>query len=217
MNGRWASAILVNSGVTLARHAFFTTVLLLVLCPQSDKAQPVPSELPNCSARMDSGLRQRCEEEFSRRVAASNQTRELTGGWRLVKTPDPRGGPQTISVMHVSDTSKSDFGLAGITFRCGPTDIETLLVILDPLPRGSQPQVTVKDSRTEIQFKATAINGGQMLLLPQTASNSASGSWKSASELSLEIVADAISIKGVVPIAGLSGALEALSQACAAR
>jgi hypothetical protein len=187
-------------------------ILLLALVHAAQTA-----ELPNCSATMDPALRQRCEQEFSRRVTASSETAPLAGGWRLVKTADPHGGPKTVSIMHISDTSKSDFGLAGLTLRCGPTGIETLLVLLDPPPQGSHPLVTVKDGQHEMQFVATLVEGGQMLLLPQEASNSANTIWQSATELALAIASNPSPIRGVVPIEGLPGALRSLTQACSAR
>jgi hypothetical protein len=180
-------------------------------------AQEAPAGTQDCSAISSSRDRQRCEETFSQSVKASSRTAVLDGGWRLVRTPNPQGGAEAISIMHVSDTSKSDFALAGLTLRCGGSDIEPLLIVLEPLPGGSHPPVTVKAGSSEAQFEASTIQGGQALLLPRAASNLAAGQWQSASELSVEIAIKPVPIRGVVPIPGLSKALQTLTQTCALR
>jgi hypothetical protein len=180
-------------------------------------AQEAPPGTQDCSAISNPRDRQRCEETFSQSVKASSRTAVLDGGWRLVRTPNPQGGAEAISIMHVSDTSKSDFALAGLTLRCSGSDIEPLLIVLEPLPGGSHPPVTVKAGSSEAQFEASAIQGGQALLLPRAASNLAAGQWQSASELSVEIEINPAPIRGVVPIAGLSQALRTLTQTCALR
>jgi len=180
-------------------------------------AQEAPAGTQDCSAISNSSDRQRCEERFSQSVKASSRTAVLDGGWRLVRTPNPQGGAEAISIMHVSDTSKSDFALAGLTLRCGGSDIEPLLIVLEPLPGGSHPPVTVKAGSSEAQFEASTIQGGQALLLPRAAANLAAGQWQSASELSVEIAIKPVPIRGVVPIPGLSKALQTLTQTCALR
>src|ERR1700760_402342 len=64
-------------------------------------AQGVPPQ--DCSKIANPQDRQQCEERFSQSVNASSRTAELEGGWRLVRTPDPQGGSEAISIMHVSD------------------------------------------------------------------------------------------------------------------
>src|ERR1700744_1094084 len=103
---------------------FFQIILLLLTFPiASCRADPLRLDVQNCSAG-DPRNRQHCEEEFSRNVQSYNNTTGLAGGWRLVKTPNPNGGPEAVSVMHVSDTAKSDLSLAGLTLRCGRGNLE---------------------------------------------------------------------------------------------
>jgi hypothetical protein len=201
-------------------HRPLQTVLVLML--SAFQAHPVlaqgaPAGMQDCSAISNSRDKQRCEETFSQSVKASSRTAELDSGWRLVRTPNPQGGAEAISIMHVSDTSKSDFALAGLTLRCGGSGIEPLLIVLEPLPGDSHPPVIVKAGSTQSQFEASAIQGGQALLLPQVASNLAAGQWQNANELSVEIAIKPVPIRGVVPIAGLSKALHILAQNCASR
>jgi len=178
-------------------------------------AQSAPA--PDCSAISSAPDRQRCEEAFSRSVNASSRTADLAGGWRLVRTANPRGGAEAVSVMHVSDTAKSDFGLAGLTLRCGGAGIETLLIVLEPLQSGSHPSVNLQAGTSQTQVEASAIQGGEALLLPQAVSNLAAGPWQTASELAVEIATKPAPIRGVVPISGLSRALQTLTQSCALR
>jgi hypothetical protein len=201
-------------------HRLLQTILVFALWAFQAHhvlAQGAPADMRDCSAISNSRDKQRCEETFSQSVKASSRTAELDGGWRLVRTPNPQGGAEAISIMHVSDTSKSDFALAGLTLRCGDSGIEPLLIVLEPLPGGSHPPVIVKAGSTQSQFEASAIQGGQALLLPQVASNLAAGQWQTANELSVEIATKPVPIRGVVPITGLSKALHILAQNCASR
>lgn len=177
---------------------------------------PLNAEAQDCSGKLTPGDRQHCEDMFARRVQAASRISQLPGGWRLIKTPDSRGGPEAVSVLHAADTAKSDPNLAGLTFRCGQMGIETLLIVLDPLVRGSRYGVVVKSGSTETQFEAKAMQGGEVLLLPPSAAALAGGSWQAVPELSVEIAAPS-PIRGTVPIGGLSSALLALSQSCPRR
>jgi hypothetical protein len=198
------------------RQTLLIPALLLSLFPSGRAAaQPAPAQ--DCSAISSARDRQRCEEAFSQSVNASSRTAELGGGWRLVRTTNPRGGTDAISIMHVSDTSKSDFGLAGLTLRCGGAGIETLLIVLEPLEAGSHPPVNLQAGPSQGQFEGSAIQGGEALLLPRAVSNLAAGPWQTASELAVEIAIKPVPIRGVVPISGLSTALQTLTRSCVLR
>jgi hypothetical protein len=174
-----------------------------------------PSNAQDCAGRLAASDLQHCEELFTRKVESGSRTSNLPGGWRLVRTPDPRGGPEAVSVLHTTDTAKSDPSFAGLTFRCGQTGIETLLIVLEVLDRGSNHDVVVKSGSTETRFEAKAIQGGVVLLLPPRATALANGSWQREPELSVQIAGPA-PIRGSVPIGGLSSALTVLSQNCPA-
>jgi hypothetical protein len=179
-------------------------------------AQGAPAQ--DCSKLLDPQDRASCEERFSQSVRASSSTAELDGGWRLVRTPNPQGGGfDAISIMHISDTVKSDFALAGLTFRCGISGIEPLLIVLEPLATASNPQVRLTAGSTQSQFQGATVQGGLALLLPATASSLATGPWQTANELSVEIAIKPVPIKGTVPLSGLSNALRTLTQMCASR
>jgi hypothetical protein len=192
----------------LARAAVLSLLFLL-------QFQPLNADSQDCSGKPAPSDLRRCEDMFTRRVEAGSRTSELSGGWRLVKTPDPRGGPDAVSVLHAADTTKSDLNFAGLTFRCGQAGIETLLILLAPLVRGSQYGVLARSGSSETQFEARASQGGEVLVLPPSATAMASGSWQTVPELSIDIAAPS-PIHGFVPLSGLSGALQTLSQNCPA-
>jgi hypothetical protein len=175
--------------------------------------QPSTAESPSCGEKLTPGDRQHCEEMFAHQAQAGTHTSQLPGGWRLVRTPDPRGGPDAVSVLHAADTARSDLNLAGLTLRCSQTSVETLLVVLEPLARGSQYAVLVKSGSAEARFEAKALQGGEMLLLPAGATALAGGAWQREPELSIDIATPS-PIHGYVPLGGLSSAMQALSQNC---
>ena len=195
---------------------FWKILLLSAVAAAGCRAEPLQPGAQNCAAAHP-GDRAQCEQAFSRSVQSASRTTELAGGWRLVRTPDPNGGPEAVSVMHVSDTARSDLGLAGLTLRCGRQNLEALLILLEPLPHGARPAVSIADGAGRARFDAAALPGGEALLLPPAASGLAAGDWQKASELSVEIAAEPAPIRGVVPVAGLASAWQSLSQACAAR
>ena len=188
--------------------------ILVLLLVSPGRTEPLRPGLQNCVTGVGPGQRQRCDEEASEQAKALSQTTALGDGWRLVRTRDPGGSAETVSVMHVADTTKSDLALAGLSLRCGATGIEVVLIVLEPLPRGSHPLVTITAGPNRVEFEASATQRGEALLLPQAASNLASGEWQNAAELGIEIATKPNPIQGTMPIRGLSGALRALSPYC---
>jgi hypothetical protein len=197
---------------------FGTALLIFLLFPYWAQAQPATTVPPSCLGASNAADQQRCRDTFSRQATSSSRTTPLAGGWRLVKTADPRGGTDAVSIMHTSDTAKSDLGLAGLTFRCGQLGIETIIVVLEPLPHELRPQVSIKSGSNQKLFGATIIQGGEAVLLPaETAKILVSAEWQSAAELSVNIEIKPDPIQGTIPIAGLGNALQVLSQNCTMR
>jgi hypothetical protein len=83
------------------------------------------------------------------------------GGWRLVRTPNQRGGADAVSVMHTADLFRSDLDFAGLTLRCGETGVEVLVILLQTLSPRAKPQVAVSDTGTGARFSATVAPPGQ--------------------------------------------------------
>lgn len=159
----------------------------------------------------------RCDEEAFQQVQTRSQTTQLEGGWRLVKTRDPRGSADAVSVMHVVDTGKSDASLAGLSLQCGQDGIEVVLIVLEPLSRATRPAVVLSAGNKRTEFEAYVVQTGKALLLPRAASDLAAGEWQNSTELTVEIETKPAPIRGTVPISGLSTAIQLLSENCATR
>lgn len=184
--------------------------------------QTAGTDMPDCSTKPTSSERLHCIEEFSRRTKAVNRTSELPGGWRLVKTANPRGGPDAVSIMHISDSAKSDLALAGLTLRCAQSGgIEALLILLDPIDRKSSLLATpiavkIKSGSAATDFEASIVQGGEAVLLRKPPLDEVLKGWEQASDLDIDIASET-PIRGHVAVTGLSDATAALAQACAAR
>src|SRR5262249_23883382 len=63
------------------------------------------------------------------------------GTWRLVRSPNPRGGPDAVSIMQTADAARSDIDLAGLALRCSDTGFDVLVVFLKPFPPRAHPKV----------------------------------------------------------------------------
>ena len=197
----------------MSRASLTRTVILLLLFLAG--YQPSVGYSQGCSQTLAPLDLRHCEEMLNRQVQAGTRTSQLTGGWRLVRTPDPGGGPEAVAVLHTASASGSDVRFAGLTFRCGHAGIETLLILLVPLVRGAQYDVLLKSSSTEAHFKAEAVQGGEALLLPQGEAALTGEAWQKTSDLVVDIAVPS-PIYGVVPLAGLSGAMQTLTQNCPA-
>ena len=141
---------------------------------------------------------------------------ELAGGWHLVRTHNPNGGADAISIMHTADTSRSDLDLAGLMIRCSETSAEVVIVLLPALPFRTRPHVTLGKPGDETQFEATVAPPGTAVLLPRDATTLVSGPWQALEDLFIRIDDGQSTIRGVVKLAGLEAAFKELQASCAA-
>ena len=133
-----------------------------------------------------------------------------------MRTHNPNGGADAISIMHPADTSRSDLDLAGLMIRCSETGAEVVIVILPALPFRVRPHVTFGKPGNEIQFEATVAPPGTLVLLPNDAIGLVSGPWQTLEDLFVRIDDDQSTIRGVVKLAGLAAAFKQLQASCAA-
>jgi hypothetical protein len=150
-------------------------------------------------------------------VAERPQVSELAGGWHLVRTPNPHGGADAISIMHPADTSRSDLDLVGLMIHCNATSAEVVIVVLPALPFRTRPHVTFGKPGNETQFEAKVAPPGTAVLLPSDAANLVSGPWHGLEDLFVRVDDGKSTIRGVVKLAGLEAAFKALQASCAAR
>ena len=202
---------------------FLGAVFVAVFAGQAAGEMQGPAQLPGpdreferCRTIKDGAERLRCYQ-----AATSNRAEQQhssgAGTWRLVRTPNPAGGADAISIMQTADVSRSDFDLAGLLVRCGEETTEVLIVLVRPFPASARPKVTVGAGSQSVEFTARVAAPGLMLLLPAEANALAAGPWQAASELTIAVADEHAPIRGVVPLAGLSTALRELRQNCAFR
>jgi hypothetical protein len=78
-------------------------------------------------------------------------------GWRLLRTPDPRGGRDSIAVSRTADLLRSDPEFAGMMLRWTGGEIELLFVLVRPLSPRSRPQVTLNFEGKSLRFEAAVV------------------------------------------------------------
>jgi hypothetical protein len=145
---------------------------------------------------------------------AVESTNDMAGGWRLLRSPNPQGGPDAISVSHTADVTKSDLDLAGMMLKCSEHGPEIAIVVVEPFSPRARPEVTIGASGQEWHFGASIGPPGAQLILPPEAAQLAMGRWQRATELSIQVKSEERSFAGVIPIADLATAFATLLANC---
>jgi hypothetical protein len=104
--------------------------LMLVMGTGLAQADSMRPGFQNCTPGLNPDQQRTCDRQASEQIGAGSRATSLPGGWQLVRTKNPQGGADAISVMHVADIRSSDIDFAGINIRCGPGGMEFL-----PLPQ----------------------------------------------------------------------------------
>jgi hypothetical protein len=139
---------------------------------------------------------------------------QLAGGWRFVRTRNPRGGADAISIMHTADTSRSDRDLAGLLIRCTERGTEAVIVVIGTFPLRARPHVVLGEPGNEAQFEATVAQPGTSILISGDATDLVTSSWHAQSDLFIRIENGPVTIRGVVSLAGLQTAFQVLATSC---
>jgi hypothetical protein len=139
------------------------------------------------------------------------------GTWRLVRTPNPRSGPDAVSIMQTADGTRSDIDLVGLTLRCSDTGFDVLVVFLKPFPPRAHPKVKLTSGGTTVDLEAAVIPPGAAISLPAEAATMLKGSWQSSSELAIEVKDDGNTTRGFISLVGLEPALSLLESNCPTR
>ena len=134
--------------------------------------------------------------------------------WRLLRTPNPAGGRDAVSIVQTADIAGSDIEFAGLMLRCNDTSIEVLVVLVRPSAPHSHPTVEFETGSKRVQFTANVVTPGALLLLPPEAAALAVGPWQGLPELSITIEEEHGPIHGVVSLTGLTSALQVLRSNC---
>jgi hypothetical protein len=110
--------------ISLSKTEFRAAYLLPIACTAS--LAPVGAVAPCLSAAADQTARLRSFEGASSYGARSTVFAATNAGtWRLVRTPNPRGGPDAVSIMQTADSARSDIDLLESTLRCSDTGFDS--------------------------------------------------------------------------------------------
>jgi hypothetical protein len=137
--------------------------------------------------------------------------------WRLIRSRDPRGGPDAVAIMRTADMAQSDLGFAGLMFRCGDKSLEVVIVTTEPYPPRAHATVKIFAGGQTVRFDATVVPPFSALLLPAEAAALADGPWQALTQLAIEIDHDHATVRGTVQLTGLANALATLRASCPAR
>src|SRR5262249_14323870 len=111
--------------------------------------------------------------------ASSNPAAQPHSDWRLVRTPNPRGGEDAVSIMHTPDPFRSDPDFAGVMVRCSDRGIEVLVILLQAFSLRARPQVAVSGGGAAVaRFTGTIAAPGTAILLPAEARALVDGPWQ---------------------------------------
>jgi hypothetical protein len=160
-------------------------------------------------------------------TAAISSQPNADEAWHLLRTANPRGGADAMSMSHTADMTRSDLDLAGLLLRCNtgphntglePREIgsDVVIVVVTPFPPRAKPSVAIGAAGNEWHFEASVLSPGAELLLPAEAASLAAGPWQSAHELSIKVSFQERTFAGVIPIDGMAAALATLAANCPA-
>jgi hypothetical protein len=190
----------------------------------AQQTAPPMSGFGRCRTIPNDAARLRCYETDSSKPAAdiaSHALGQAAGSWRLVRTRNPESRRDAISIMQTADVARSDGDVAGLMLRCGEAGVDVVVVLVRLLPLRAHPKVMTSVAGRDTRFVATIMPPGAGILLPRGASELAVGPWTASSELSVDVeVQDSnepVSIRGVIPLTGLGGALPSLLSNCASQ
>jgi len=170
----------------------------------------------HCQSAKKDPARTACKDGNSGGPAHLSQQPPIdTGTWRLTRTANPAGGPDSISISKIADAARSDHDIAGLMLRCGEgATTEVLLVLFEPLPPRTHPKVTVSAGATTTELTGSVVTPGALVLLPEKASALVERAWRSIPELAVAISEDRRSLHGVIPVADISTAMRTLQSNC---
>jgi hypothetical protein len=140
------------------------------------------------------------------------------GTWRLIRTPDPRGGPDAVAVVQTADPSRSDIDLAGLMLRCSAKGFDVLIVVIDPFPLRARPIAKLTTGAGSIELSTIVMPPGAAISLPREVTTLVTGAWQLSPELTIEVrdgQNDRV-VRGVVALQGLAPALALLTANCGA-
>jgi hypothetical protein len=183
----------------------------------SEKLSKPNSDAEHCRSLKDEQTRKGCHEQENSNVSPSVSQRQSSEAetWQLDRTPNPAGGPDSISITKITDANGPDHDIAGLMLRCGEgATTEVLVVLVEPLPARTHPKVTVVAGRTTTEFTGSIVTSGALVLLPEKASALVENAWQSVPELAVAIAEGHRSLRGVIALTDIGNAMQTLQANC---
>jgi hypothetical protein len=204
-------------GTATAIFAALTIASIAAGGRESEKPTKLNIEAEHCKGIKDERAHKRCNEQENSSVSPTLSQRQSIEPetWQLTRTPNPAGGPDSISITKITDAAGSDHDIAGLMLRCGEgATTEVLVVLVEPLPARTHPKVTVVAGRTTTEFTGSIVTPGALVLLPEKASALVENAWQSVPELGVAIAENHRSLHGIIPLADIGTAMQTLQSNC---
>jgi hypothetical protein len=185
-------------------------------CQEAAKRPNSNREVERCRRISNELMRTRCLEEIkSKDTPVPHDQATVFGNWQLARTPNPSGGPDSISMTKVKNPTPSEQDVTGLMLRCAEgATINVLIVLAAPLPPRSHPKVTVGAGATTTEFIASVVPPGALVLLPEKASALLESTWQSIPELAVAIMENTRALRGAIPVQDISDATRELQSNC---
>ena len=210
------SRVLALLGASAAICAAWTIAPGSAVCQDAGKTAKTNNEAQHCQITKKDSARMPCQKEgnVGGPVRQSQQQPTEPATWQLARTPNPAGGPDSISIAKIAEAT-SDQDVTGLMLRCAEgATTEVLVVLIKPLPPRTHPKVTIVAGATTTQFIASVVTPGVLVLLPEKASALVEHAWQSIPELAVTIAEDHRSLHGMIPLADISTAIQTLQSNC---
>src|SRR5215471_17735608 len=131
-------------------------------CQEAAKQPKLNSAVERCRRINNEHMRMQCLEQINPKAAAVAQPEPTgSGAWQLARTPNPSGGPDSISITKITNPTPSEQGVTGLMLRCAEGATTNVLVVLAaPLTPRSHPKVNVVAGATTTEFIASVVPPG---------------------------------------------------------
>jgi hypothetical protein len=215
----WCGGVAAHLAPAAGRLAIAASVIFLAGIDLG-RSQGVNTSADNdaCRSIAEPAARAQCNEMSKMFGNPTNAQRTtLPGEWRLVRTPNPRGGIDAISVSHTAEIQKSDPNFAGIMLRCDQGQMEALVIVLEPYPPSAIIELTITRHNLPSKYRAGVVPPGVMVRLPADAATTLLAAGHQDEELTVSLASESTTpTKGVVKLSGLDQAVGTLRGLCTA-
>ena len=203
-------------GTAIAILAALTIASTAAAGRDSEKPAKLNGDADHCKGIKDERAQKRCNEQENSSSPTLSQPQSIEAEtWQLARTPNPAGGPASISITKITNATGPDHEIAGLMLRCGEgATTEVLVVLVEPLPARTHPKVTVVAGRTTTEFTGSIVTPGALVLLPEKASALVENAWQSIPELAVAIADNHRSLHGVISLADIGTAMRTLQLNC---